>query len=374
MADPDRSPKFKYQHIYRELKSLVEGGTYEAGEQLPTELELAERFGASRPTVTRALNALREDGLITRRSGAGSFVEASGAAYRQESRLFGLLIPGLGQGEIFEPICAQIAARAEENDFSLLWSGSGIRTEEAARVLVDVTQRYIDNRVAGVFFEPLELSPRFAEINQVLVGMLERAGIPVVLIDSDYLPFPEMSRYDLVGIDNFRAGYLVAQHYLHRGIQRVDFLARPYSAATVSLRVEGYRSALVDYGVAPHPEWVHFFNPEDRFTLRNEVLSSGAQHLICGNDETAAALMGELDEIGVSVPKDLRIVGFDDIRYASMLKTPLTTLHQPATEIGELALETMLWRLENPERPPRTVTAATAIIQRASCGAGFSDR
>jgi DNA-binding LacI/PurR family transcriptional regulator len=129
----------------------------------------------------------------------------------------------------------------------------------------------------------------------------------------------------------------------------------------------------VDYGLVPQPEWVHFFDPEDRLALRKELLSSGAQHLICGNDETAAALMGELEEIGVSVPEDLRIVGFDDIRYASMLKVPLTTLHQPATEIGDLAVETMLWRLENPTRPPRTVTAATAIIQRASCGVGTPD-
>ena len=213
MSDTSRPGQFKYQYVYDELHRMVAGGHYRAGDRLPTEVELSERFGVSRPTVTRALNALQDEGLISRRTGSGSYVERD-ARVSTDNRLFGLLIPGLGKGEIFEPICTQIAARAEQNDFSLLWSGSHIRTEEAAAVLVDVARRYIDNHVAGVFFEPLELSPSFDTINRRVVDMLREAGIPIVLLDSDYLPFPQRSEYDLVGIDNFRSGYLVTEHYL----------------------------------------------------------------------------------------------------------------------------------------------------------------
>ncbi|MFW5827565.1 MAG: LacI family DNA-binding transcriptional regulator, partial [Alkalispirochaeta sp.] len=302
--------------------------------------------------------------------GSGSYVEPVAPA-RNLSQLFGLLIPGLGKGEIFEPICAQIAARAEANNFSLLWSGSHIRTEEAAHVLVDVARRYVENQVAGVFFEPLELSPSFDAINRRLVAILEEAGIPVVLIDSDYVPFPHRSHYDLVGIDNFRSGYLVTEHYLRHGVTRVDFLARPYSAYTISIRLRGYRSALLDYGITPRDEWIHLGNPEDDRFVREEVVGTGARHVICGNDETAAALMPRLETLGVVIPDDMAIVGFDDIRYASMLKVPLTTLHQPVQEIGNLAVEAMLWRLSNPQAPARTVTVSGQMIVRESTA--FSD-
>ncbi|MDA3951713.1 MAG: GntR family transcriptional regulator [Spirochaeta sp.] len=371
MSADERSNRFKYQHIYDELHRLVTGGRFRSGDRLPTEVELSERFGVSRPTVTRALNTLQDEGLITRRTGSGSYV-AHTHSEKRENRLFGLLIPGLGKGEIFEPICTQIAERAEQNDFSLLWSGIHIRTEEATNALVDVAQRYIDNNVAGVFFEPLELSPSFDAINRNLVEMLSEAGIPIVLIDSDYVPFPQRSTFDLVGIDNFRSGYLVTEHYLRRGVDRVDFLARPYSAYTVSIRLRGYRSALLDYGIEPNPDWVHFGNPEDKPFVDAHLLKSGARNLVCANDETAAALMHQLEERQVHIPEELCIVGFDDIRYASMLRIPLTTLHQPVQEIGNLALGTMLWRLEHPDALARTVTLSGNLVVRQSCGAGES--
>ena len=189
-----RQRQFKHEFIYDELRKMVTRGGYAPGDRLPTEIELARKYDVSRPTVTRALKALESEHLIVRRAGSGSYVEGPPPG-GVEGRLLGLLIPGLGRGEIFEPICAEIAKRAEEHHCSLLWSGSEIETEQAAHALVQVARRYIEHRVAGIFFEPLELSPSFDTINRRLVSMFAAAEIPVVLIDSDYLPFP--SRSDL---------------------------------------------------------------------------------------------------------------------------------------------------------------------------------
>lgn len=367
MSEVSENRQFKYRQVYDALLELVTDGRLDVGDRLPSEMDLVEQFGVSRPTVTRALNELQEEGYLVRRTGSGSYIARVEPVVRT-NRLFGLLIPGLGKGEIFEPICTRIAARAEENDFSLLWSGSHIRTEEAAATLVDVARRYIENDVAGVFLEPLELSPSFDTINRRLVEMLRKAGIPIVLIDSDYLPFPQRSELDLVGIDNFRGGYMAAEHILRRGVKRVDFLARPYSAYTISVRLKGYRAALLDYGVTPRDEWVHYGNPDDKDFVRTEIVESQARYLICGNDETAAGLMPQLDALGIRVPDDLGVVGFDDVRYASMLRVPLTTFHQPTEEIGDLALETMLWRLANPTAAPRSTALSGRLIVRESCG------
>lgn len=362
---------FKYQYIYGELRSLVIDGRYAPGERLPTEHELATLFQVSRPTVTRALNALQEEGLIERRTGSGSYVRDPSTTERPaDQRLLGLLIPGLGKGEIFEPICAQIAKRAEQHAYSLLWSGSEIRTSEAAQSLVSVARRYIDHSVAGVFFEPLELSPSYQAINLEIVSLFREAQIPVVLIDADYLPFPERSDLDLVGIDNFRAAFMATTHYLSRGVQRVDFLARPYSANTVEIRLRGYRAALIEYGIQPRTEWEHWVQPEDTAyidaTFGAGAPSAAPHHILCGNDETASVLMHACDECDIAIPESVRIIGFDDVRYARMLRVPLSTLHQPVAELGDLALETMLWRVEHPTAPARTITLHCPLVIRQS--------
>lgn len=360
----DRS-QFKYKHIYGELKRLIEEGHYQTGERLPSEAELAESFNVSRPTVTRALRALTEEQLIKRRAGSGSYVLEEEPP-ENTHRLFGLLISGLGKREIFEPITGQIATLAEANDFSLLWSGSELTGEDLGPSVVSVAKRYVSSGVSGVFFAPVEFSSKAREINEIVIALFKEAQIPVVLIDTDYVPFPGRSAYDLVGIDNFRGGYVVTEHLLEGGASRVDFLARPYSAYTISLRQQGYKTALLDRNISPRAEWIHSGEPDDADWVRKELLENGVTDLVCGNDETAASLMHTLDSMSVAIPSQFRIVGFDDVRYAKLLRVPLTTLHQPVAEIGSAAVELMLWRAANPEAAARQVVISGHLVVRRS--------
>lgn len=361
-----RQKSGKYVKIYNEIKNQLLNGHFTDGDKLPTEFEYSERFSVSRPTVTKALNVLEDEGFIVRKTGSGSYVhrrkEAAG------SKLFGLLIPGLGRGEIFEPICAQIAYAAEKNSYSLLWSGFDKSDKMHPLSSGAIAMRYIDNGAAGIFFEPLELWPGCDEMNRNVVKILQDAEMPVVLIDSDYLKFPQRSTFDLVSLDNFRAGYVAADHFLGAGARRIDFLMRPNSADSVRLRVRGYASALFDAGVAPDPSWVHVGFPEDGAFAKRLVRDLGASRFICANDETAAAFLVALEREGIPVPAEVGIIGFDDVRYAEHLKVPLTTVRQPCEEIGRLAMETMLWRLDNANRPPRTVLVPGTLAVRRSCG------
>ncbi|MFW6214964.1 MAG: GntR family transcriptional regulator [Alkalispirochaetaceae bacterium] len=358
--------RFKYEHIYGELKRLITEGHYREGERLPSETELAERYSVSRPTVTKALRALSAENLIHRRAGSGSYVLDEAA--ESTHRLFGLLISGLGKREIFEPIAGQIATLAEANDFSLLWSGSELWGEELEQSVTSVARRYVTSGVSGVFFAPLEFNARARELNETILSLFSEAEIPVVLLDTDYLPFPERSGYDLVGIDNFRGGYMVTEHLLQRGARRVDFFARPYSAHTILLRQRGYKAALLDYGVTPEADWIHWGEPEESEWVARSLVAAGVTDLVCGNDETAATLMHTLDLMEISIPDTVRLVGFDDVRYAKLLRVPLTTLHQPVGEIGNAAVELMLWRLENPLAPARQIAVSGHLVVRRSSG------
>jgi len=367
MEEDTTKSVYKYRQVYNDLKSRIYRGEFSGNRRLPSASQIAVEYGISRPTATKVLKMLREDGLTFRARNRGTNVP-SAAESAAEAKQFGLLIPGLGSAEIFEPITSQIAARSAQDNFSLLWIGSAIKPEGQLSTLEYAARRYVESRIAGVFFAPIELGTSFVEGNKLVISILSEAKIPVVLIDTDYLPFPERSAYDLVSIDHYRGGFILTQHFLNHGHDRIDFLARPYSAYTISIRILGYRTALFEHGIVPKEEWVHIGDPSDPEFVLKDVLGGGARNIICGNDDTAAVLMGTFAKLSVSVPDDVRIIGFDDVRYAQHLSVPLTTLKQPCKDLGNLAVDTMLARLKIPSLPPMTVMLRGSLVTRKSCG------
>jgi LacI family transcriptional regulator len=91
--------------------------------------------------------------------------------------------------------------------------------------------------------------------------------------------------------------------------------------------------------------------------------------VICGNDFTAAQRLQTLTRMEVKVPKDLRVVGFDDVRYATLVTVPLTTMHQPVRDLALVALRTMFERIADPTLPARSILLAPHLVVRESCGA-----
>jgi DNA-binding LacI/PurR family transcriptional regulator len=79
--------------------------------------------------------------------------------------------------------------------------------------------------------------------------------------------------------------------------------------------------------------------------------------------------MKTLIELGVRIPEEIRLVGIDDVKYASLLPIPLSTQHQPCLDIGRVAVSTMLDRIENPNLPTRDISLSCRLIIRKSCGA-----
>ncbi len=356
----------KYFAIYNELKRDIHSGKYKAGSQLPTEAELTRRWEVSRPTASKALNALEKDGLVVRAAGSGSYV----ADLKEKGRrgLLGLIVPALGTSEIFEPICAKIASLSDAHGYSLLWGGSFQEGGRRGSSIEKLAAHYIESAVAGVFFAPVEFCREYASINHGVVALLAEAGIPLVLLDSDFVDFPQRSGHDLVGLDHFRAGYVVTAHLLDRGSRRVDFIKRPDSAASVSLRIRGWREALMDRGMVPQAEWMHEGDPEDPFFSQALATMPSLTDAVCQNDETAAALMKGLEAFQVAIPERLRIVGFDDVKYARHLRVPLSTIHQPCDAIASCAVELMTSRIAEPSCPPRTVSLLGGMVERESSG------
>jgi DNA-binding LacI/PurR family transcriptional regulator len=293
---------------------------------------------------------------------------------RPGGRTFGLLIPELGLTEIFEPICNGMMRTHFARPDALLWGNSSLSVHDSAKAAEQMVQSFISQKVAGVFFAPLELTSDKDAANRRIARALDRAQIPFVLLDRCYMPYPERSAHDLVGVDNRRAGYLAAAHLLERGARRLVFLAEEFAANTVDARITGFYEALRVHGIKPDWEPVWRGSPQDETFVRRMLDATQPEGSICANDLTAARLMQMLLSLGIRVPEDIRIVGMDDVRYATLLPVPLTTIHQDCAGIGAVAMATMLERLEHPELPIRDVLVPVRLVVRRSCGAHLQQR
>ncbi len=361
----DRRPK--YRQVYATLRREIQAGRWKRGARLPSEAELVRTFGASRITVGRAVRELQSAGLVERRVGSGTYVTKAQAA---GALSFGLLIPDLGETEIFEPICQGMMASPLAREHALLWgspTGAGVSKADRAWQLC---RQYIDRRVAGVFFAPLELTGEEGDVNERIARALDEARIPIVLLDRPVAPYPHRGHHDLVGIDNWHAGLVITAHLLGLGCRRIAFVALPQGAATVDAREAGYREALYAGDAPVNRRFAQRLDPADRSRVRALMKSCRPDGIVCANDRAAGRLMHTLLQLGYTIPGDVRLVGIDDLKYASLLPVPLTTLRQPTRQIGDAALSAMLERVKRIDLPARDILLRCELIVRASCGAG----
>jgi GntR family transcriptional regulator, arabinose operon transcriptional repressor len=350
--------KLRYHTIRETIRREIEGRRFAPGERLPSDNELAVRFDASRLTVIRALRELETEGLVHRRAGSGTFVRNAPAA---ATHTFGILMPDLGDGEVFEPIARGIARAGETRHHRILWGSAPASGQLKEQYADELCRYFIGRKVSGVFFAPVELTAHQADINRLISEEFSAAGIPIVLVDRCVRPYPERSRHDLAGIDNHRAGYRMTAHLADAGRRSIAFAYRPGSAPTVDARMAGYRTALRARGLperqlptdAPLAEFLGQARPDG---------------IVCANDLTAARLMHDLLKMGVRIPEDISMVGINDVKYAGFLPVPLTTLRQPCDEIGAAAMALMLDRQANPTAATRDVLLDCELVVRQSCG------
>jgi GntR family transcriptional regulator of arabinose operon len=354
----------KYKQIWHSLKTAIESGAYGPGVRLPSEYELVQSYGASRVTVSRALKELQIGGYIDRRAGSGTYVKTAAAT----QHTFGLLIPELGHTEIFEPICQGMVEAEPDSNHVLVWGRSLAGSETTPAEAKEVCARLISNRVSGVFFAPIEATPLKNEVNQAVVDMMREARIPVVLLDRDVVDYPKRSKLDVVGIDNRRAGCVATQHLIEAGCKRIAFVGRHHLAPSCIARSAGYRDALVRSLVALSPEYIERLDPSDRTAVQKVVDAYQPDGIVCSNDRTAALLMRSLAELEIAVPEKVKIVGFDDVKYASLVSVPLTTIHQPCDQLGSAAIHAMVQRIANPDMPARDILVDFHLVVRESSG------
>jgi LacI family transcriptional regulator len=365
----------KHRTISRQLTTEIVAGKYAKTGRLPSEAQLVKRFDVSRPTVGRAMRELQEQGLIERRAGSGTYIRSEKDPSYPKHPVFpqiGLLVPNLFHTEIFEPLCGELASLARINDFGLWWGtnmSSTAETQMTAAQAETLCEQFIERGVMGVFFASFEHQTDHETANLRITERLKKAGIPVVLLDRDTGVFPSRSEFDIVGVDNVAGGYLLADHLIKLGVRRMIYVKRPLTASTVDSRIIGSQKAMHDNNLhAPQP-FIYSGDPGDVKFVKSFAQNQKIDAILCTNDHLAAELLQTLTRIGIRVPIDLRLVGFDNVRFASLLSTPLTTVEQPVRDIAITAFSALRERMTNSTLPPRSLILAPRLVVRESCGA-----
>src|SRR3954471_20295886 len=198
-------------------------------------------------------------------------------------------------------------------------------------------------------------------------------GLPVVFVEYDTVG----SRSAHVGIDNESAMGEIVLHLAETGHSRIAHITGMLDSRVGAERMNAYRSTLQRLGYQVRPEYVETgdFQLESAYecTKRLLALDDLPDAIACAADVAAVGAIKAIQESGLRVPEDIAVTGFDDAEWAAQLRPALTTVRQPAREMGRAATESVVAMIEDPSLDPPSVLLPGELVVRESCGAESAD-
>ena len=326
----------------------------------PTIADVAREAGVSIATVSRILNdsdLVAEETVCKvrnaiQRLGYQPRSAARNLALRRTNTL-GLLLESLGTF-----FFSTVVAGAEEAAYS---EGYNLLIATHSHVINGATPALGPFNTDGILAVNLELSPS-------LVSCV-KDGFPIVNL---YCPAPTDLNVPFVTIENERGVFIIVEHLIRvHGLRRIGFLRGPEGNFDSHWREQGYRRAMAQYQLPVDDGLVRNcgYNSGIARDLILEWLRDGnlPQAVFTGSDDTALYVMLALHELGIRVPEDIAVVGFDDTALASSLVPPLTTVRAPICEAGAEGIRRLLELIRTGSTQPVTTLPVDLVI-RQSCG------
>ena len=200
--------------------------------------------------------------------------------------------------------------------------------------------------------------------SEAIAQKLDETPLPKVLVNR---VLPHYTG-DSVLTDNFQAGYEAALHLITLGHKEIGFIKGPKGSSASAQRFEGYLQAMKNYGLSVKDEFI--WTSDLKLPTGKEIaldflhLEKRPSAIVSVNDMTTLGFIDGCKKAGLSIPDDLSVVSFDDIPFASLYDNKLTTISQHDEEMGHIAAELMLNRLQNPDSKPERVILKPLLINR----------
>ncbi|AKB03687.1 substrate-binding domain-containing protein [Vibrio cholerae] len=190
--------------------------------------------------------------------------------------------------------------------------------------------------------------------------------IPIVVMDWGPILFAS----DKIQDNSLQGGYMAAKHLIECGHKEIGCITGPLIRHQAQMRYEGYKRALAEAGIAINPDWIveSDFECEGGYQAFEKLYQRGKlpSALFVSNDMMAMGVIQAANQRGLRVPDDLSLIGYDDVHIAKFMTPALTTIHQPKYRLGKAAVDTLLYRLENPDTTAQVVQLEPTLVVRSS--------
>ena len=362
--------------LHSKLRRLIVSRRWRHGERIPTETLLARHLDISRTTVRIALQRLEVEGMIRRAAGRGTFVSWQ-PQDPANSRTIGYFTHSF-HNEIHSAMLSSAETELRSAGYQVIFSNATALDEESM-----ILEQMLEENIAGLMIWA-SACPTAATV--ATLQEYQSRAIPIVFIDRVI----DGIQADYVASDNFGGAYELTSHLVALGHEQiVQLMPNIDGLRPIDERQRGYVAAASESGLTPMSPWK--INPPERpefhepdiYSLAGEKSQQVIDQVVrlmttvepmptaiaCINDILAIITISALREIGISVPDDVSVAGFDDISMASHIGVPLTTVSQDAYEMGKSASQMLLGRLHGDNAPPRCYTVPTRLRIRASTAA-----
>lgn len=336
----------------------------------PTIRDVAKKAEVSVATVSRVLNQsapVKED---TRQRVLNAIKESgftSNAIARslstKKSVTIGVIVPA-----ITNPVFAQ-STRGIQNfsnayGYSILLGNSDYSSDAEDR-LIEV---FHEKRVEGILLT-------CSNIHHNYVQRLKEVLLPTVLLYNTFFD----NELNFVTINNYQAAYEIVEHLVKLGHRRIGMIAGRFDMSDRSLvRAQAFRACLKDNGIPDHPLYLietdlSFEGGRRAMEILLDVIPP-LTGIFCSNDFMAMGAMKKIREKGLGIPEDISIVGFDDIEMASYFSPELTTIRQPAYEMGLKGAE-LLFKISSGDlKGPQQILLEHKLVIRNSSGPAYHEK
>lgn len=373
--EPKTPAKPKYETIMEDLLARIHNNDFSYDTVFCTEKLLSEQYSVSRITAKRAITDLEQRGILYRKRGVGSFVSRNAlssinapAKPSIDSRMVSFLLPfDCTKGNLFQTIEVVNKTLNAKGYFISLYIADTSPSKEKANIKLLLSQN-----ISGLVYYPMR-----DKINLNLLNEFVFNGIPVVVIDkSTDCPY----LHNVVS-DNFEGGRLLTGHLISLGHRNIAFFttAPIDDTSSVRNRFAGYLSQMQAAGIPVSPNHLVYYPHEivEEVAVASEptafqntirqMYNSGVTAIIAENDLVAQYIYMACSSMGLRIPEDISLCGFDNIEIAEEME--ITSVKQDFVAIGEQISQVLLDTMANPSASPRKITVPVELIVRSSTGA-----
>jgi len=319
------------------------------GARLPSESELMMQFAVSRTTVRQALAELSSEGFVAKQQGRGTFRVSPAERRRRGGRsmLVGVWF-NWPSGPLYGPMLDGIRGELAHWGYHAVLEG-GLETGAEREGIRSLIRKGLDGFIVSPSSDP-------SDSHEPIIEILEQ-GVPLVLIDKR-LPGCEA---DLVTTNSRLGTEQLVSHLLGLGHRRIGFIGTA-NVSTVEERLQGYRLTLQKHGLAVDPAWTRISDEvyaDHGRQAAHELLSLPSDRrptaVFGANDPIAETVADVARGLGMQIPEDLSVVGFDAAGFDLEEPGWLTTYAQPKYRIGQQATQLLMCRIHNPAPHIQTV-------------------